>query len=152
MKTKMLLLVLFVLNISCSVEVSTKSNSKQLNQVINEFNLAFEQVDIATLDKLTTENYIHLNGSNQAITKKEWMIYLKKRKSQLNNGRLHVTKYLFSERQLIHYEKSAFVTGVIVMNGILDGAEFSRKIRVSHFWVKENSQWRRAGFHDVRIP
>ncbi|WP_422360620.1 nuclear transport factor 2 family protein [Reichenbachiella sp.] len=150
MKKIAYLIYLFSL-LSCTVEVSTESDIESLNQAINDFNLAFEKVDIAKLNLLTTDQYAHVNGSNPVITKEAWMAYLKKRKGQLGSGTLEVTKYQFKDKQLVQYDQSAYVTGIIEMDGNLNGEEFSRRIRVSHFWVQEDGQWKRAGFHDVRI-
>ncbi|MEO9803236.1 MAG: nuclear transport factor 2 family protein [Reichenbachiella sp.] len=151
MKTTIYHLALLLVGVACTVEVSTESDSSQLNQTIDEFNKAFEMCDIQTLDRLTTEPYVHSNGNNPAITKKEWMAYLKKRKAQLDGGQLKVTKYALSEKKVTLHDQSAIVTGLIEMAGMLDSLSFSRKIRVSNFWIKENNQWKRAGFHDTRM-
>lgn len=150
MKKYTFLIYLFSL-LSCTVDVSVESDTKLLNQAIDDFNLAFEKVNISKLNQMTTDQYAHVSGSNPVITKEAWMAYLKKRKSQLENGALEISKYQFKDKELILYDQSAYVTGVIEMDGILDGTEFSRRIRVSNFWVKEDEQWKRAGFHDVRI-
>jgi len=144
-------LVYLVVFISCHVETSTESDSKLLSQTIDEFNEAFEKVDINKLNQLTTDQYTHVNGSSPAISKEAWMTYLKKRKKQLDNGALEITKYQFKNKQLMLYDQSAYVTGVIELDGVLNGEVFSRRIRVSHSWVKEEGQWKRAGFHDVKI-
>lgn len=150
MKKITCLIYLFCL-LSCKTEVSMESNIESLNQAISDFNLAFEKVDIAKLNQMTTDQYAHVNGSNSAITKEAWITYLKKRKGQLENGALEIATYQFKDKQLALYDNSAFVTGIIEMDGILDGERFSRRIRVSHFWIMEDKQWKRAGFHDVKI-
>lgn len=151
MKITSHLVILSLFVVSCTVEVSTESDASQLNQTIDEFNLAFEKCDIKTLDRLTTDQYVHSNGNNAAITKPAWMAYLKKRKAQLDNRQLEVTRYILSEKEVNLYDQSAIVTGLIEMDGMLDTISFSRKIRVSNFWIKENGQWKRAGFHDTRV-
>lgn len=136
---------------SCTVNVSSEAETDLLNQTIEEFNLAFEKVDIEKLNQLTTDQYMHINGNNPAISKDAWMAYLVKRKGQLERGELVIYQYQFNEKKLVVYDRSAFVTGIIEVDGSLRNEKFSRKIRVSHFWIKENNQWKRAGFHDVRI-
>lgn len=141
----------FLIALSCTVKVTTETELESLNQTIDEFNSAFETCDITSLDRLTTDDYTHTNSASAAINKSSWMAYLKKRKAQLSSGQLEVTKYLFEERQVSLYDNSAWVTGVVLMDGVMDSTAFSRKIRVSHFWVKEDGQWKRAGFHDTRM-
>ena len=79
------------------------------------------------------------------------MNYLQKRKGQLKSGQLQIEKYQLSERRLDIHNKSAVLSGVIETKGVLNGTGFVRKIRVTNFWIKEDGQWKRAGFHDSRI-
>lgn len=151
MKNKLLSLLILCLATSCTMEVSVESDLEELNRTIDEFNKAFETCDISKLDQLTTTDYTHTNSASAAIDKQAWMAYLNKRKDQLASGQLKISKYLFEDRQMSMYEKSAWVTGVVSIDGIMDSTSFSRKIRVSNFWVKDDKQWKRAGFHDTRI-
>ena len=108
---KITCLIYLISLFSCTVKVSNKSDVESLNQAINEFNIAFEKVDISKLNQLTTGQYAHVNGSNPVISKEAWLTYLKKRKGQLESGALEVTKYQFKDKQLAIYDQSALCHG-----------------------------------------
>ena len=143
-------LIIFSVFISCQSQTKTR-HEESLNRAIDQFNEAFKTVDLATLNQMTTEQYSHTNGSSAPVNKSNWFNYLKKRKKQIDSGELQILQYDFKEIQYRIYENSAFVTGVIEIAGSMDTIEFKRRIRVSHFWINENDQWKRAGFHDSRI-
>ncbi|GAB5524526.1 MAG: hypothetical protein Roseis2KO_23980 [Roseivirga sp.] len=144
-----LLLVLFT---CASPERKQQQELNSLEATIEVFNTAFQEGNLAVLDSLTTDSYTHTNNSDRAFSKERWFNYLENRSKDLASGQLKIEKYQLLEKEIQLYERSAIVTGLIITSGFSKGDEFSRQIRVSNYWVKENETWKRAGFHDTRLP
>lgn len=146
-------IIFMVVSTACGTNTSERTDTTDtLNQTLDQFNSAFHTCDIETLNRLTTDSYLHINGSSDPITKKEWINYLHKRKKQVENGELQISRYDFQDKKIQVYGQSAWVTGLVLVDGSLNHVPFSRKIRVSNVWVRENGQWKRAGFHDASMP
>ncbi|KQC30037.1 nuclear transport factor 2 family protein [Flagellimonas eckloniae] len=128
---------------------SDKRNS--LLQTIEIFNTAFSKGDLATLDSLTTENYIHTNGNSKAIGKSKWFKYLEKRTAQIQSGNLKVISYTFDEQHVEIYQNNAIVTGkisVVTQDSVLLK---ENQYRITNLWANVSGVWKRAAFHDGKI-
>lgn len=153
MKKHLLIAPLLMVLFACaSPERKKQKELDSLEATIEVFNKAFQEGNLAVLDSLTTDNYIHTNSSDRAFTKERWFNYLENRSKDLASGQLKIDQYQLLEREIQLHEKSAIVTGLIITSGFSKGNEFSRQIRVSNYWVKEKDTWKRAGFHDTRLP
>jgi len=122
-----------------------------LEETIDAFNQAFAVCEVQKLQQLITDNYKHTNGNNPAISRKQWLNYLNRRKAQIESGQLVVNRYELSEREIEFIGNTALLTGKVTVEGVRDSVSFSREIRISNFWVLQEGQWKRAGFHDTRI-
>lgn len=153
MKRLSVLLLLLLFTVACAGPERKKQKELQrLEATIEVFNAAFAKGNLTILDSLTTDNYIHTNGSDRAFSKERWFNYLQNRSKDLASGVLKIDKYQLLEREIQLHETSAIVTGLIITSGFSGGTEFSNQIRVSNLWIKENETWKRAGFHDTRLP
>ncbi|MEM7104485.1 MAG: nuclear transport factor 2 family protein [Bacteroidota bacterium] len=132
-------------------ERKLSSDEGELLKAVHQFNVAFKDSDLAMLDSLTTPNYIHTNGNSRAIRKADWFNYLEKRQSQLSDSTLVVKNYSMDEVRTEIYKDAAIVTAKISVDSDKEGNNSENKYRVTNFWVRENGQWKRAGFHDGKI-
>ncbi|MEM9648546.1 MAG: nuclear transport factor 2 family protein, partial [Bacteroidota bacterium] len=78
---------------------------------LNQFNRAFQNGDVDTLDSMITSNYVHTNGSSKSFGKEAWIGYLKKRSAEIKEGNLEVFQYEMDEMELVFHGNSAIVTG-----------------------------------------
>ena len=143
-------LLTFLVACSPSAE-NERDETLALRNSIEAFNQAFATGNLAVLDSLTTERYIHTNSSDLAFRKDNWFGYLQNRTADIKEGNLLIDEYRLEEMNIEFYKESAIVTGQIYTSGTRNGEQFENKIRVSNFWVKEGEVWKRAGFHDSRI-
>lgn len=152
MKKHSIIAFLLLVSLACSgPERKAQKELKSLEATIDIFNTAFQEGNLKILDSLTTDNYMHTNGSDRAFSKERWFNYLENRSKDLSSGLLKVDKYQLLEKEVQMHNQSAIVTGLIITAGFSQGVEFSRQIRVSNLWIKENDTWKRAGFHDTNI-
>ncbi|BFP40161.1 hypothetical protein FGF1_10060 [Flavobacteriaceae bacterium GF1] len=149
----LLFLLLFLL--SCNRDLPTNKDisvaRNALPLVLKKFNTAFANGDLAILDSLTTENYVHTNGSSKVISKTDWFNYLRQRNRQLKSGDLKVLDYSLKEQQIEYHGTTAIVTGkVLIVTGDSSGTK-EHEYRITNIWVYGNEGWKRAGFHDGKI-
>lgn len=152
MKKHLIVAPILLIFFACSgPERKAQKELKSLEATIDIFNSAFQEGNLVVLDSLTTDNYIHTNGSDRAFSKERWFNYLENRSKDLSLGLIKVDKYQLLEKEIQMHNQSAIVTGLIITAGFSRGVEFSRQIRVSNLWVKEDNTWKRAGFHDTSV-
>lgn len=138
------------LDIAIENVINSVSDKLELARTITTFNTAFKEGNVAKLESLITDNYRHTNGTSKSIGKNAWLEYLKKRKKDIDDGRLVVTNYDMKETQLELYENFAIITAKIITTDIKERNPIENQYRVSHVWIKEGNIWKRAGFHDSK--
>ncbi len=152
----MLMLFTLALNLtSCKGKNNSNGESeidkKSLSNAINEFNKAFKEGNVATLELMITDNYTHTNGNSTAIGKTEWLSYLRKREDKIKSGNLEVIEYQMSEIKIEFHGNMAVVAGKIsVVNKEKEDIQKS-EYRVTNIWVNKNGKWKRVAFHDGKI-
>lgn len=143
---------LFVLLLCfCHCKNQTSTHQEELELTINKFNNAFAEGDLAVLDSLTTENYLHTNNSSKVIGKSDWFNYLKKRNERLQSGELVVLDYALEQTKIEIHGSSAIITGMVTVITKDSIGTTKNQYRITNLWVYENHRWKRAGFHDGKI-
>ena len=128
-----------------------KIPKNELRGALDAFNTAFANGDLVVLDSLTTENYLHTNGSSKAIAKTDWFNYLRKRNQQLTSDNLEILDYSLDEQKIEFHGTTAIVTGKVRV-GIKDSLGIKQtQYRITNVLVFDEGQWKRAGFHDGKI-
>ncbi len=120
-------------------------------QKIDTFNQAFKEGDIEELKSMITENYLHTNSTSKPIDKNTWIAYLAKRKKDIASGNLVVHRYEMQEKFMRLYDDMAIISAKIITSSSRDGNLVENQFRVTNIWVKEENNWKRAGFHDGKI-
>lgn len=142
-------IILFLLQMP--VYSQNKYPETELHQAIKNFNQAFMQADVATLDNLLTEQYLHTNSGNKAFNKASWLKWVGSRQDAVKSGQLKYDSYLTEDLSIIIYQNSAVVTGRNIAKGISAYKPFNVDIRFTHLWVKQQGKWKRASFHDAPV-
>nr|WP_299383646.1 nuclear transport factor 2 family protein [Allomuricauda sp.] len=123
----------------------------KLPEAVQTFNNAFKTGDVETLGSMITENYVHTNGTSKSIGKSNWLGYLSQRSESIANGELEVLDYEMGDMEMVHHDGFAIVTGRVLTKNRVGQDTVEQQFRVTHLWVQENGQWKRAGFHDGKI-
>ena len=154
-KSILALCVLILLSYSCAnqhnLSKSTNISEQELMAAINRFNTAFKEADIATLENMITDDYIHTNGASSPIGKESWLAYLRERKQDIETGEFKLLKYVMSEKQAVFHGHTAIVTAKISVVHEKDKILSLQAYRVTNIWVYQDGAWKRAGFHDGKI-
>ena len=67
---------------------------------------------------------------------------------KIDKGELAMDNYGMTDITITFYDQTALVNGVVFSKGTETGVPFDKKFRVTHLWVLEKGQWKRAAFHD----
>ena len=151
MKISQVLLLLIILTSQISTQSNISDEKSILQEKLDEFNTAFKYCDIDKLTSLTTENYLHTNGSSRPINKAIWLDYLNNRKKEIESGELKISRYEMQDTQIEIYNNIGIITAKIIVESIQSGVNRLNEYRVTNIWIKEDGIWKRAGFHDGEI-
>lgn len=127
--------------------------SLALQHALQSFNAAFRRADSETLDTLLEAGYRHTNGgSGIVLDKAAWLDYIRRRRADLQSGRLRIDRYESLGLAISWYPATAIVSSQVVSEGVQDGVPFSLRLQVTQVWIQRGEQWRRAAFHDSPLP
>ncbi|WP_420317390.1 nuclear transport factor 2 family protein [Ekhidna sp.] len=144
-----LVIIFLILSIRCSFQ--NVPSEEELKLTIEEFNQAYKIGDVERLSSMITQNYMHTNASWKSFGKETWLGYMNDRYTKISEGTLIIESYEMDELSIEMHNDAAIVTALISSSGIEDSTRFSKKFRVSNFWVYDGNRWLRAGFHDTPI-
>ena len=154
-KSTVILLGLFFLCLYSCGKNNTTSNEQNEEEVLlsalEKFNTAFAEGDVVTLSSMITDKYLHTNATSKAIQKEDWLNYLQKREVEIASGLTETLNYEMDEVALTFYDDAALVTARIKTEVKKNDSVSAYRYRVTHLWIKENEEWKRAGFHDTGI-
>jgi len=129
------------------------ASEKELRLAVSDFGRAFASADVSALQLLLTEDYTHVNGSSgNVITRDQWLGWVASRRAELDAGTLVIETYTVEDLRVQLYGETAVVSGIVRSRGLNGGTPFDSNIRFTNVWVLEEGVWRRAAFHDSRLP
>ena len=120
-------------------------------QTVERFNLAFAKGNVAELDQMIAQEYLHTNGSSKPIGKDAWMNYVKSRSKKIQSGELIVHHYSMDEVEYQIDGNYAILSARINYVSEESGVKTEKQLRVTHVWIKEDGKWKRKAFQDCRI-
>jgi len=133
---------------------SMQSNSTtEVRNAVSAFGRAFAAADVATLQTLLAQDYVHVNGrSGSVLDRDEWLSWITSRRAELETGQLVIETYSVEDVKVEVYGDVSVVTGVVHSTGQRNGESFDSGIRFTNGWIKSGDAWRRAVFHDSPLP
>jgi ketosteroid isomerase-like protein len=123
-----------------------KSIEQELMQLQRASEEAEDKKDLATLDRLLTDDYI-FTAPGGAITDKKQLI------EEVKNGVPDEGQTISYENIKAHdYGKAAVVNYLLIVKGRdKDGKDYVSRYRNTVVWVKQQGHWRMAAIHVGRI-
>ena len=121
---------------------------KQILLVIREFGEAWARNDVATLESLLSDEYIHTDYLGKVQNKVEWLEYVRDRKVKGI-----VNKIDFADVKVHLYGDVAVVTGRNMIKGALteEGKGTATQIRFTQVMLRKPNGWLRAAFQATPI-
>jgi ketosteroid isomerase-like protein len=134
---KALLLAVFVGSLIAVAQPptgETKATEAQLIQMVRDWAKALTTKDIATLDRLTADDWTSVNPAGKVRTKTELINGLKSSDKPQESAELR-------DMQARIFGNTALVTGIAVQKSTVKGEERDGIYRFSDLFVKRDGKW-----------
>ncbi|MBK9016377.1 MAG: nuclear transport factor 2 family protein [Saprospiraceae bacterium] len=118
-------------------QLKIEALERQRFEAMTTKNLAFLRNVLA--DDLT---YVHSNG---LLENKEQHL------ANISSGKLVYSTMLPEEIKVRVHGKSAVITGIVKVTGILNEKPFDIRLRYTDFYIKEKGKWRLTAWQSLRL-
>ena len=118
-------------DVSLNGETNVERDIKRLEEARNQ---AVLDGDVATLDRMTSDDYTFITLRGELRTKSDIL-------KGFASGSFHYDSRQVSDLKVRVYRDSAIVTGRSVQKGIENGKDYSGDYRFTRVYVKENGHW-----------
>ena len=105
---------------------------------------AVVKADVATLEGLTSDDYILINANGQMSDKATTM-------SDIKTGRIKLTANEVSDMKVRLYGDTAVVTGKSSAQGTIGGRPLKGPVMFTRVYVKADGKWRSVAFQQTPI-
>lgn len=130
-------LVALVLIIACGVTAQTGDDARETGGML----LALERVgklqasqlkDLKTLDQILDEDFVYVDEHGALFNKHQILAYV---------GNATSLRYQTSEMRVTMHGRTAIVTGIYRLNGIVSGKVFVSNNRFVDTWMERDAKW-----------
>lgn len=120
----------------------------EIHRLIRKLGEAWAQNDLATLESLLSDDYIHTDYLGRVQNRVEWLDYVRDRKAKVI-----VNKIEFEDVKVHVYGDVTVVTGRNIIRGALteQGKEAGTQIRFTQVLLRKPKGWLRAAFQATPI-
>ena len=118
-------------DVSLNGETNVERDIKRLEEARNQ---AVLDGDVATLDRMTSDDYTFITLKGELRTKSDIL-------KGFASGSFHYDSRQVSDLKVRVYRDTAIVTGRSVQKGIENGKDYSGDYRFTRVYVKENGHW-----------
>ena len=120
------------------------SVEEQIKKMEKDRAAAVVKADVATLEGLTSDDYVLINANGQVSNKAETMRSIK-------TGRIKLTANEVSDMTVRVYGDTAVVTGKSSAKGSINGVELKGPVMFTRVYVKKNGKWQSVAFQQTPI-
>jgi ketosteroid isomerase-like protein len=122
----------------------TASVEEQIKKMERDRAAAVVKADIATLEGLTSDDYILINANGQLSNKAETM-------NNIKTGVIKLTSNEVSDMKVRVYGDTAIVTGKSTAKGSIGGRELKGPVMFTRVYVKKNGKWQSVAFQQTPV-
>ena len=116
----------------------------QLKKMEKDRAAAVVKGDVATVEKLTSDDYILINANGQLSDKPTTM-------NNIKTGNIKLTANDVSDLKVRVYGNTAVVTGKSNATGSIGGRELKGPVMFTRVYVKNNGKWQSVAFQQTPI-
>ena len=120
------------------------SVEEQIKKMEKDRAAAVVKADVATLEGLTSDDYVLINANGQVSNKAETM-------SSIKTGKIKLTSNEVSDLKVRVYGNTAVVTGKANSKGTIGGRELKGPVMFTRVYVKKNGKWQSVAFQQTPI-
>jgi len=129
--------------VAAASSVFAEDVQEQIKKLEMDRAAAIVKVDIATLEKYTSDDYVLINMNGRTSGKAEMIEAFKSGQSKLTSDEL-------SDLKVRVYGNTAVVTGKADVKGTLGGADATGQILYSRVYVKKDGRWQSVLMQQTR--
>ena len=122
----------------------TASVAEQIKKMERDRAVAVVKADVATLDGLTSDDYVLINANGQLSNKAETM-------NAIKTGVIKLTSNEVSDMNVRVYGDTAIVTGKSTAKGSIGGRELKGPVMFTRVYVKKNGKWQSVAFQQTPV-
>jgi ketosteroid isomerase-like protein len=122
----------------------TASVEEQIKKMEQDRAAAVVKADVATLEGLTSDDYVLINANGQVSNKAETM-------SLIKTGKIKLTANEVSDMKVRVYGDTAVVTGKSTAKGSINGIELKGPVMFTRVYVKKSGKWQSVAFQQTPI-
>ena len=123
---------------------AASSVADQIKKMEKDRAAAVVKADVATLEGLTSDDYVLINANGQVSNKAETM-------SMIKSGKIKLTANEVSDMNVRVYGDTAVVTGKSTAKGSINGIELKGPVMFTRVYVKKNGKWQSVAFQQTPI-
>ena len=123
---------------------STASVEDQIKKMEKDRAAAVVKGDVATLEKLTSDDYILINANGELSDKPTTM-------NNIKTGVIKLTANEVSDLKVRVYGNTAVVTGKSTAKGTIGGRELKGPVMFTRVYVKKDGKWQSVAFQQTPI-
>ena len=123
---------------------ATASVEEQIKKMEKERAAAVVKADVATLEGLTSDDYILINANGQLSNKAETM-------NNIKTGVIKLTSNEVSDMKVRVYGDTAIVTGKSTAKGTIAGRELKGPVLFTRVYVKKDGTWKSVAFQQTPV-
>jgi ketosteroid isomerase-like protein len=116
----------------------------QLKKMEKDRAAAVVKGDVATLEGLTSDDYVLINANGQVADKATTM-------NDIKTGRIKLTSNEVSDLKVRLYGDTAVVTGKSTAKGTIAGRELKGPVMFTRVYVKKGGKWQSVAFQQTPI-
>jgi len=117
--------------------------SAELAALACEAGRAYARKDLATLERMTAEDYVQTDVRGGVLDRKAWLEFVKNRESVLTIS--------CDDIAVRRYGKTAVVTGAWIYRSHRGEGEFVTRTRWTSVWTREGGIWKRHLFQNTYV-
>src|SRR5258706_8745843 len=121
-----------------------KSAVEQIRSLEEARNRAILSGDVATLDRLTSDDYTFITLRGEMRTKAEIL-------RDYRSGSIHYDSRTISDLNIRTYGNSAVVTGRAIQKGMENGKDYSGDYWFTRVYVNQHGRWRTVALQTTLI-
>jgi len=120
------------------------SVESQLKKLEQDRTQAVVKGDVATLDKITADDYMFINRFGQVSDKQQTLDAIK-------NGGIKLSSNKLSDLKVRVYGNTAVVTGRSEAQGKISGRDASGPVLFTRVYVKKDGRWQSVAFQQTAV-
>lgn len=123
----------------------TRTSTPDLAQVVKEYDQAQIHNDVATLERLVSDDYVLVNSDGTVENKQQFLADF------LLPG-FKIEPYVLEDRVEKVWADAAVTGGLVRLRWTQDGKHQTRLLRIAYVWAKRDGRWRATYAQVTRVP